>query len=138
MGRDLAQVSDAALRRVTGQDGRSEALLQVKLPALLLGCAVLVVLRHPGVSLLPDPTLEHPRPGGHTGVGVYAAVCGGPFDVGEAQHLRVHQVSRAKVLIVAVAGGVAGKGVAAGVAGVFVTGLVETAAGRSEGGKCRS
>lgn len=124
--RDLAQVSDAAFGHVTRQDGRGEALLQVQLPVIVLRHSVFVVLRNPGVSLLPRPALQqHPRPGGHAGIRVYAAVCGRPLDVGEAQHLRVHQVPGAKVLIVAVAGGVAREGVATGVARVFIAHLVQ-------------
>lgn len=98
---------------MTRHYGGGVALRQVKLPMLLLRRPVLVVLRYPRVPLLPHPALhQHPGPGGHAGISVYAAVCGRPFDVCEAQHLRVHQVSRAKVLIVAVAGGVARESVA--------------------------
>lgn len=125
MWRDLAKVSDAALCHVTRHDGRSKALLQVHLPIILLWCSVLMVLRYPGVSRLPHPALQqHPGPRGDAGISVYATVCGGPFDVCEAQHLRVHQVSRAKVLIVTVAGGVAWESVATWVTWVFITRLV--------------
>lgn len=80
----------------------------------------------PRVPLIPHPALQqHPGPGGHAGVGVDAAVGGRPFDVGEAQDLRVHQVAGAKVLIVAVAGGVAGERVATGVTGVFIARLFQ-------------
>lgn len=62
--------------------------------------------------------------GGHAGGRVDAAVCGGPLDVGQPQQLRVHQVARPKVLVVAVAGRVTGQRVAAGVAGAtFVSNL---------------
>lgn len=127
MRRHLAQVSDAAFGHVTGQDGRREALRQVQLPVLVLRQSVLVVLRSPGVPLLPRPPAlqQHPRPGGHAGVGVYAAVRGRPLDVGEAQHLRVHQVPGAEVLVVTVAGGVAREGVAARVARVFIAHLLQ-------------
>lgn len=85
-----------------------------------------MVLRRPGVSLLPHPALQqHPGPGGDAWIRVDAAVRGRPFDVSEAQHLRVHQVSGAKVLIVAVAWGVAREGVATWVAWVFIASLVE-------------
>ena len=120
VGRDLAQVSDAALH-----DGGGVSLGQVQLPVVVLRRRVLRVLRRPGVRLLTRPALQKDAgAGGHAGVGVDAAVCGRALDVGEAQHLRVHQVPGAKVLLVAVAGGVAGEGVAARVAGVLVSCLV--------------
>lgn len=125
MGRDLAQVPDAALGHVAGHDGGGVALGQVQLAVLLLRRPVLVVLRHPGVPRVAHPALQqHPGPGRHAGVGVDAAVRGRPLDVGEAQHLRVHQVPGAKVLVVTVAGGVAGERVAAGVAGVLIARLL--------------
>lgn len=108
MGRDLAQVAKAPLCHVTRHDSRGVALRQVQFPMILLRCHVLVVLRHPGVPRLPGPALhQDPHARGHTGISVNAAVGGCSFDVREAQHLGVHQVSGAKVLIVAVAGGVA-------------------------------
>lgn len=62
--------------------------------------------------------------GGHAGRRVDAAVRGGPFDVGQPQQLRVHQVPRPEVLVVAVAGRVTGECVAAGVTGAaFVSDL---------------
>ncbi len=126
MGWDLAQVPDASFCHMTRHNGWGVALWQVQFPMILFWCPVLMVLRYPGVSLLPDPALhQHPGPWGHAGISVNAAVCGRPFDVSEAQHLRVHQVSRAKVLIVAVAGGVAWECVATWVAWVFIARLVE-------------
>lgn len=108
MGRDLAQVAETPLCHMARHDGRGVALRQVQFPVLLLGRRVLVVLRRPGVPRLPRPALhQDPHAGGHAGISVDAAVGGRSFDVREAQHLGVHQVSGAKVLIVAVAGGVA-------------------------------
>ena len=119
MGGDLAEVPQAAL-----QDGGGVALRQVHLPVVVLRGRVLRQLRRPGVCLLAASHLQEvPRPGGHAGVGVDAAVGGRALDVGEAQHLGVHEVPGAKVLLVAVAGGVAGEGVAAGVAGGLVSRL---------------
>ena len=121
VGGDLAEVSQAALH-----DGGGVALRQVHLPVVVLRGRVLRQLRRPGVGLLTAAHLQEvPRPGGHAGVGVDAAVGGRALDVGEAQHLGVHEVPGAKVLLVAVAGGVAGEGVAAGVAGGLVSRLEE-------------
>lgn len=126
MGWDLAQISEASFRHMTRHNGRGVALWQVQFPMILLWGPVLMVLRYPRVSLLPHPALhQHPDPRGHAGISVNAAVCGRSFDVSEAQHLWVHQVSRAKVLIVAVAGGVAWQSVATWVAWVFITRLVK-------------
>lgn len=108
MGRYLAQVAEAPLCHVTRHDSRGVALRQVQFPMILLRRHVLMVLRHPRVPRLSSPALhQDPHARGHTGISVNAAVGGCSFDVREAQHLRVHQVSRAKVLIVTVAGGVA-------------------------------
>lgn len=90
--------------------------------------AVLQVLRGPGLhaARLAGAALqvEDAGAGRHAGVGVDAAVRGRALDVREAQHLGVHQVVGAKVLLVAVAGGVAGERVAAGVAGGLLPALV--------------
>lgn len=102
---------------------------------ILFRRSILVVLRHPRMSLLPDSSLQqHSGPGGHAGISVYAAVSGCAFDVREAEHLGVHQVPRAKVLIVTVAGGVAWKSVATWVAWVFITRLAQRERGREREG----
>lgn len=91
---------------------------------ILLGWSILMLPRCPRVSLLPRSAWhQHPDPGGHAGISVDTAVCGRPLDVSEAQHLWIHQVPGAKVLIVTVAGGVAGQRVAARVARGFITSL---------------
>ena len=96
------------------------------------------MLGAPDQTLLGQPALKHPGPGGPTGVGVDAAICGCSLDVGEAQELRVHQVPGAKVLVVAAAGGITGEGVAAGGAGGLISRLGEGGRGgerEGEGGK---
>ncbi len=133
---DLAQVSHTPIRRcLSGGQSRGVALGKVQPAMVLLRGPFFRQLRFPRVSRIRHPTaLEHDAgnrctgdPRGHTtGRGVNAAVCGGSFNVGETQHLWIHQVPGAKVLLITVtAGGVAGQSVTAGVAGVLIAALLE-------------
>ncbi len=136
MRRALAQVSHTPVRgRVSGGQSRGVALGKVQPAVVLLRWLLFRQLRCPPVSWIRHPVaLEHDAgnrrtgsPRGHaTGRGVNAAVCGGSFNVGETQHLWIHQVPGAKVLLITVtAGGVAGQSVTAGVAGVLIAALLE-------------
>lgn len=119
---DLAEVAQAAVSGATGRDGGSIAVDSVQLRLLILRPRDVG-----GVCPLLGPTVHHgpaacqvhgaQARGGHTWGCVDAAVGGRALQVGQPQQIRVHQVPRPEVLVIAVAGGVAGQRVAAGVAG---------------------
>lgn len=135
VGRNLAEVAQAAIGSPTGGDARRTAVGRVH-PGLLA-----VGPRDAGVGpVLCPPVDQGPAArqvhgaqdgSGHARGRVDTTVRGGPLDVRQPQQLGVHELPRPKVLVVAVAGGAAGERVAAGVAGAaFISDLEKRERGR--------
>lgn len=121
MGGDFAQVPHAALSRVPAGDGRGVAVHRVDFGWLILRpWRFRSITPGLGTAVSSSPAASQvqrgQQRGGQARRRVDAAVRGSALDVGQSQQLGVHQVAGAKVLLVAVAGRVAGEGVAAGVA----------------------
>ena len=121
VGGDLAEVAQAAVGGVAGGDAGRVAVDRVHLGLLVVGprdVRVSPLVRLP-VDQGPAARQVHGAEdrGGHARGRVDAAVRGGALDVRQPRQLGVHQVPGPKVLVVAVARGVAGERVAAGMAG---------------------
>lgn len=135
VGRNLAEVAQAAVGSTTGGDARCVAMDRVHLGLLIVRSWDVGVgpLLSPPMDQGPAARQVHGAQhcSGHARGRVDAAVRGGPLDVCQPQQLGIHEVPRPKVLVVAVAGGVAGQRVAAGVAGAaFISDLEKRETGR--------
>lgn len=112
VGRYLTEVAQAAVGSPTGGDARRIAMDCIHLGLLIIGP------RDVGVGPLLCPPMDQGPAArqvhgaqdcsGHAWGRVDATVRGGPLDVRQPQQLGIHEVPRPKVLVVAVAGGVAG------------------------------
>lgn len=129
MRRDLTEVTQAAVCSGASRDGGCIAVDCVHLHLLLLRPRDVS-----SVSPLFCLTMDHGPAAcqvrgaedcsGYAWGGVDATVSGCTFDVGQPQQFRVHQVPRPIVLVIAVAGGVTGQCIAAGVTGAaFISNL---------------
>lgn len=110
---DFAQVSHAALSRVAGGDSRGVAMDSVDLRWVLVGPGRLRRLRPLlRVAVHCGPAAGQVQRGQqrrrHAGRRIDPAVRGSSLYVRQPKQLGIHQVSRTKVLLIAVAGCIAG------------------------------